>query len=180
MNSYVNPEMVHQFGAFLRADVRLVGPGYGSQANVIFQGGLTRRVRVSRHLLRLGTALRGRHQVELSLRTTLQGQLMTGLQLIELTRNATPIEHPSRTAWSAVGLVADLGTTVLIFRSRRALPIRISFQPGPGVKLNTEVGRPLSVQGTLRGDCLIATAVNYDLTLKMPPHWEPFSRSRGR
>jgi len=98
MHSLTGPPTLHQFGAALYADVRLVDPGHGLQVDLILKSGLTRRVRVNADLLRLGRALQGRYQAGLTLRMTLYGQLKPSLSLIKLTRHATPIKHFSRTS----------------------------------------------------------------------------------
>lgn len=180
MHPFVDPCAQLQYSAVFSADVTLIDPGQGPQVNLLLRGGLILRVKAGPDLLRLGSAMQGQYRADLSLRTSVQGLLKPPLRLLRLTRDAAPIEHPSRTCWSATGLVAAGGNSLLVFQERYVSPLRLTFQAERGVHLDPTVGQTLQVQGVLRRERLIATAVRYSDALEMPQHWQRYVPNPGR
>lgn len=166
------PNIPAGFHAFLLADVQVRDPGSGSLLDIMFTDGLRVRARASAEVLRLGTRLNGLFRATLHFRTDDDARLREPLHLYRLRPMDYPLAYPSKTYWSAAGVVLTHPDTLLVFLEKaRATPFQIRFKRQLPLLPFDSASHSLRASGVLIDGQLIATELHVVQPLEIAARW---------
>ena len=148
-----------KFEAILDTDVRIKVPGMEQQLQLVLMDGSVLQVRGDVHVRRLSLRFKRYFRVRLRLRTSLNGSLRESLFLTQAEPVVQPLQHVTRTFWSARGLMADAPQTLLVFPQRTsAWPLRVVFRAPADLAMAWTPGGSAQVQGIIQHGAVVATS----------------------